>query len=429
MLRIINTVIILLFSFSSLAQSSDNPAVSNVQINTDFSPSAIKPIGGAPQQQPVTSVGNNKNPFNLNLNVAGSNANTNIEDNPKVIQAGDPFGYAKKSPQGQQPANNGAPYDNYEFTRKAIEDPNHNQDKVEFVFDSNLTNKDSELYKRANNPNGLIENSINQAAPQFKEKKEVCDTNGGVCIIYFISDKLINVEVQNNLLITSTISLVIWNKNSEVTLKIKDPDKIIVRGKERVKIAEITRLSANESFSFNFNFNSIEGFVDAIHNDNYIYSLPFEVSQSFKMVQGYGGTFSHDDEENYFAYDFRMPVGTPVYATREGVIVRVKDGFARGGLDKTLRQKANFIHIEHEDGTVGVYGHLMQSGAIVKVGDYVQRGQKIGYSGNTGYTGSPHLHFAVVKVKRSGKFQSVQIKMRTPTGIEEKLKDNTYYSR
>lgn len=427
MIRILNILIILLFSFSSFAQTSQNPAIRNVQINTDFSPAALRPTNNEQQQQ-------NANPFNVDLNLARSNAQGNTNPpiqagSPQVIQSNDPFGYAKKQQQPQGQGDNAKPYDNYEFTKKALEQPKSQEEKVEFIFDKNLADKNSEIYRRANNPNQLTPNAINQPLPQYKEKKEVCDDTRAICVIYFISDDLIDVEVQNNSVGIRTVSLVIWNKNSEVTLSVRDTDRVIVHGKERVKIASIKRVSANENFSFNFNFKSIEGFVDAIHNDNYIYSLPFEVGQTYKMVQGYGGKFSHNDEENYFAYDFRMPVGIPIYAAREGVVVRVKDGFVRGGLDKALRQKANFIHIEHDDGTLGTYGHLMENGSIVKVGDYVQKGQKIGYSGNTGYTGSPHMHFAVVKVKSNGKLQSVQIKMRTPTGVEERLMENKYYSR
>ncbi|MGZ3938687.1 MAG: hypothetical protein ACXVLT_08415, partial [Flavisolibacter sp.] len=56
--------------------------------------------------------------------------------------------------------------------------------------------------------------------------------------------------------------------------------------------------------------------------DSYIYDLPFKEGTSHKVVQGYGGLFSH---KNKAALDFAMPVGTPVYAAREGTVYRYKD--------------------------------------------------------------------------------------------------------
>jgi murein DD-endopeptidase MepM/ murein hydrolase activator NlpD len=51
--------------------------------------------------------------------------------------------------------------------------------------------------------------------------------------------------------------------------------------------------------------------------------------------------------------------------------------------------------IVHEDESVGVYGHLANKGALVKVGERVKEGQVIGLSGNSGASTGPHLHFHV----------------------------------
>jgi murein DD-endopeptidase MepM/ murein hydrolase activator NlpD len=54
----------------------------------------------------------------------------------------------------------------------------------------------------------------------------------------------------------------------------------------------------------------------------------------------------------------------------------------------------NYITIMHSDGTFGVYAHIKYNGSKCKLGDYVKKGDVIAYSGNTGWSNGPHLHFA-----------------------------------
>ena len=58
---------------------------------------------------------------------------------------------------------------------------------------------------------------------------------------------------------------------------------------------------------------------------------------------------------------------------------------------------ANVVRILHDDGTYAVYAHLAWNSIRVRVGDYVERGEYIADSGNTGYSSGPHLHFVVVR--------------------------------
>jgi len=94
-----------------------------------------------------------------------------------------------------------------------------------------------------------------------------------------------------------------------------------------------------------------------------------------------------------------MKIGEPVHAAREGLVFIVIDWFSEGKKKKELTKKANKIVILHSDGTIGSYAHLSKNGVTVQEGDYVKKGQHIGYSGNTGFTGGPHLHFTVRKEK------------------------------
>ena len=140
-------------------------------------------------------------------------------------------------------------------------------------------------------------------------------------------------------------------------------------------------------------------------------------TRTLEIGQGWGGGFSHRDGENRHAVDFSAPEGTPVLAARDGVVMQVEARFGTGGLgpdDDTRR--ANFVRILHDDGTMALYAHLARDTVLVKPGERVRRGQRIAASGNTGYSGGPHLHF-VVQANRGLRLVSLPFRMFGPAGI------------
>lgn len=81
--------------------------------------------------------------------------------------------------------------------------------------------------------------------------------------------------------------------------------------------------------------------------------------------------------------DFALPKGSPVYATGNGRVSQAHYSPSYG----------NVVYIDHGFGYETRYAHLQKF--IVHPGQYVQRGQIIGYVGNTGVSVSPHLHYEV----------------------------------
>ncbi len=143
-----------------------------------------------------------------------------------------------------------------------------------------------------------------------------------------------------------------------------------------------------------------------------VYLLPYAAGNSFEVSQGYHGSFSHRGPDEY-AIDWRMPVGTPVHAAREGIVVQSKDDMNEGGPERKFEKCANCLLIQHPDGTIGIYGHLMQGGNKVKVGDHVKAGDLIALSGNTGFSNGAHLHFAVFKARDGKERVSFPVKFRS----------------
>lgn len=90
--------------------------------------------------------------------------------------------------------------------------------------------------------------------------------------------------------------------------------------------------------------------------------------------------------------DFGDPVGTPVLAAESGKILKVGNN-DRGVSRWNKFQYGKYIIIQHQNNLATLYAHLSRQ--IVKEGQTINRGDVIGYSGNTGYAFGPHLHFTV----------------------------------
>jgi murein DD-endopeptidase MepM/ murein hydrolase activator NlpD len=144
-------------------------------------------------------------------------------------------------------------------------------------------------------------------------------------------------------------------------------------------------------FKYDYMFYRGDG-APVSHDDNYKYLLPYEHGTHQLLTQGYHGKFSH---EGACALDFGMPEGTSVHAARGGVVVSIKQNSDIGGPSIKYLHDANAITIYHSDGTFADYVHLKKDSSPLKVGDKVSAGQFIAFSGNTGFSTAPHLHFQV----------------------------------
>jgi hypothetical protein len=151
------------------------------------------------------------------------------------------------------------------------------------------------------------------------------------------------------------------------------------------------------------------------------WSLPFELG--VRVQVGYvNGEGTHLDVYNRFAIDFApLTVGTPFAAMESGTVVYVKEDTS--GPTGNWHDN-NEIAIEHADGSVSVYCHLAKDGAIVRVGDRVMAGDRIGYSGDTGNSTTPHLHVDRREKTRTGKSLPFRFLEAAETGGDLKRGQN-----
>jgi hypothetical protein len=94
------------------------------------------------------------------------------------------------------------------------------------------------------------------------------------------------------------------------------------------------------------------------------------------------GVISQGFRAGHRALDIAAPIGTPVYAVDNGIVL--KSGYTKDGY-------GGRVIIDHQIDYITLYAHLSQ--AVVQEGDVVQKGQLIGYVGSTGNSTGPHVHF------------------------------------
>jgi len=83
--------------------------------------------------------------------------------------------------------------------------------------------------------------------------------------------------------------------------------------------------------------------------------------------------------------DIGVPLGTPIGAAREGQV-------SEAGYSPIM---GKYVQVTHSGGWKTLYAHM--SSISVHEGEYVAQGERLGLSGNTGYSTGPHVHFSVYK--------------------------------
>lgn len=162
------------------------------------------------------------------------------------------------------------------------------------------------------------------------------------------------------------------------------------------RVLTTLRVTTEGRTQFAVSCRAVPGDPHALAPEGVVYALPFPLGTSFEISQGFGGEYSHNDAESRYAIDLAVPEGTSVLAARAGVVMQVENEFRAHGADLgKYGDRANYVLVLHDDGSMALYAHLAPGSAIVRPGDKVRVGDFLARSGNTGFTTGPHLHFGV----------------------------------
>lgn len=141
-----------------------------------------------------------------------------------------------------------------------------------------------------------------------------------------------------------------------------------------------------------------ELYFDPVQNGYLIGNNPQRYAIDYVSLEN-GLPYKNDGKnlEDWFCY------GLPILAVESGTVIltenSIPDNMTPGELDYETNESnvtGNVVYIEHEDGTIGTYCHMIPGSVIVEKGDQVVAGQELGKLGNSGNSFAPHLHMHVM---------------------------------
>jgi murein DD-endopeptidase MepM/ murein hydrolase activator NlpD len=133
--------------------------------------------------------------------------------------------------------------------------------------------------------------------------------------------------------------------------------------------------------------------------------IPWMCGQVEYCTQGHNGG-SHTGTSSW-AWDFAQQDGEEIWAASAGVVTHLRMNMTDGGCDSAYSGTANYITVDHGDGTSIVYLHMQPNTSPLAVGEAVEAGDLVARVGATGYACGAHLHMQVQETCGSYYCQSV----------------------
>lgn len=153
--------------------------------------------------------------------------------------------------------------------------------------------------------------------------------------------------------------------------------------------AQLKKIAEEEAKKAASQGNSTTNITSTPSSSGYIFPLAGKTKKN--ITTGYMG-YSNPAMGNHTGVDVAIAAGTQVLAVKDGTVVTSTALRTTSG---AYRSYGEYIVINHGDGTMTLYAHMLSGSRRVSVGDKVKQGQVIGLVGSTGNSTGNHLHFEV----------------------------------
>ncbi len=208
----------------------------------------------------------------------------------------------------------------------------------------------------------------------------------GSFVILFLFKEVSTLEAKKELIAQERNALVAQNEELQSNISQKTLEYDDLRDKVS-NIEEMVGLKINEDENIEIRLDEIDialnqqkTFFDNIPSGDVIAYT--DLSSKF----GWRTNPVNQHKEFHSGLDLRAPIGTPVLAAADGVVRSISYD-QRGSY-------GNVVSLGHNYGFESFYAHL-QNKPVVKEGQFVKKGDLIAYSGNSGMSTGPHLHYEV----------------------------------
>ncbi len=213
----------------------------------------------------------------------------------------------------------------------------------------------------------------------------------GSFVILFLMHEVSSLEAKKESAVSERNLLLVQNEELQSKVSEKAQEYENIRDKIS-NMEEMMGLRANEEENIDSRLEEID--LTIVQQKTFFDSIPSGDVMAYSEISSPFGWRDNPilkRKEFHTGIDLRAPVGTPILAPADGVVKFVQYNQNSG--------YGNVVSLSHNYGFESYYAHL-QNKPVVKEGQFVKKGDMIAYSGISGMTTGPHLHYEVKFIGR-----------------------------
>lgn len=213
----------------------------------------------------------------------------------------------------------------------------------------------------------------------------------GSFVILFLMKEVSTLEAKKESAINERNILLAQNESLQEEISEKSREYEAIRDKIS-NVEELIGLRANDEDALDTRLEEID--VTVLQQKTFFDNIPSGDVMAYSEFSSRFGWRENPilkRKEFHAGTDLRAPIGTPILAPADGVVKFIQYNQNSG--------YGNVVSLSHNYGFESYYAHLMNK-PIVKEGQFVKKGDIIAYSGNSGMSTGPHLHYEIKFIGR-----------------------------